>query len=148
MSQEVECGQAVSVPINRGERLHLPSRRNSTTQKVRIAGVRTMYLSVHDDAQPTELFIRVKGESCTSEVIALYDVLARLSSLALQYGVPLEKVADMLYATKFSPAGPVTGHARIKFCTSPTDYIGRLLLIEHCGRSDLAHVHVEDDNDG
>ena len=143
MSQEAECSQAGEIQGNRGERRQLPARRSTTTQKVSIAGQRTVYLSVHDDPTPMEFFLRVKGRGCTSEVVSLYDSLARLASLALQYGVPLEEVAEMLHATKFAPAGPVTGHARIKFCESPTDYIGRHLLIEYCGREDLVHAHGE-----
>ncbi len=122
------------------ERRILPNRRNHVTQKVKVGGQRTLYISVHEDAQPAELFLRIKGEGCTSEVIALYDVIARLSSLALQYGAPLDKVADMLHSTKFAPCGPVTGHARIKHCSSLPDLIGRHLLIEYCGREDLAHA--------
>ncbi len=122
------------------ERRILPGRREHMTQKVTVGGRRTLYISVHEDAQPAELFVRVKGEGCTTEVIALYDVIARLSSLALQYGAPLEKVADMLHSTKFAPCGPVTGHPRIRHCTSLPDLIGRHLLIEYCEREDLAHV--------
>ena len=61
-------------------RLALPARRNHTTQKIRIAGQRTLYLSVHDDPRPAEVFLRIKGPDCTSELIALYDVVARLMS--------------------------------------------------------------------
>ena len=122
------------------ERRCLPNRRQHVTQKVKVGGQRTLYISVHEDAQPAELFVRIKGEGCTSEVIALYDVIARLSSLALQYGAPLEKVAGMLDNTQFAPCGPVTGHPRIKHCTSVPDLIARHLLIEYCGREDLAHV--------
>jgi hypothetical protein len=50
-------------------RLALPNRRNHITQKVRIAGQRTLYLSVHDDAQPAEIFLRVNGLDCSSELI-------------------------------------------------------------------------------
>jgi len=39
-------------------RLALPNRRNHITQKVKIAGQRTLYLSVHDDEYPTEIFLR------------------------------------------------------------------------------------------
>jgi len=39
-------------------RLALPNRRDHVTQKVRIAGQRTLYLSVHDDEYPPEFFIR------------------------------------------------------------------------------------------
>ncbi len=122
------------------ERRSLPNRRNHVTQKVKVGGQRTLYISVHEDAQPAELFLRVKGEGCTTEVIALYDVVARLGSLALQYGAPIEKLADMLHGTKFEPCGPVSGHPRIKFCTSLPDLIGRHLLVEHCGHEDLAQV--------
>jgi hypothetical protein len=62
-------------------RLALPSRRNHITQKVLIAG-RTLYISVHEDPSPAELFLRVKGSDCTPELIGLYDVIARLMSIA------------------------------------------------------------------
>jgi ribonucleoside-diphosphate reductase alpha chain len=122
------------------ERRLLAARREHTTQKLRISGQRTVYISVHDDEQPAEMFLRVKGPGCTSEVIALFDIVARLASLALQYGSPLEKVADMLHATKFEPAGPVSGHERIKHCSSLPDVIGRYLLLEYCGREEVAHI--------
>jgi ribonucleoside-diphosphate reductase alpha chain len=122
------------------ERQTLQSRRNHTTQKLRIGGQRTLYLSVHDDDQPAEVFLRVKGAGCDSETIALYDVVARLLSLALQYGAPLEKAAEMLHQTKFEPAGPVRGHDRIKHCSSLPDLIGRYLLLEYCNREDVANV--------
>ena len=122
------------------QRRILPNRREHVTQKVRVADRRTVYLSTHADAAPVELFVRIKGKDCTSETIALYDILARLASLALQYEAPLEKVGNMLLGVRFEPAGPVEGHSRIKFCTSIPDFIGRHLLVECCGREDLAHV--------
>ncbi len=118
----------------------LPTRRNHITQKVKIAGQRTLYLSVHDDAQPAEIFLRLKGSDCSSELIGLYDIIARLMSLALQYGAPLETVGDLLAGAKFEPCGPVSGPDRLKHCSSLPDLIGRHLLVEYCGRQDLAHV--------
>jgi hypothetical protein len=64
----------------------LLNRREHTTQKVRVGGQRTLYLSVHKDEHPAEIFLRLKGPDCSSELIGLYDVIARLMSLALQYG--------------------------------------------------------------
>ena len=81
-------------------RLVLPYRRHHITQKVNIVGQRTLYLSVHDDEHPAEIFLRLKGSDCSSELIGLYDVIARLMSLALQYGAPLEKVGDLLAGVK------------------------------------------------
>ena len=73
----------------------------------------------------------------TPEVVALYETIARLSSLALQHGAPIEGVGGMLLGLKFDPRGPVTGHDRIKFCSSPTGLLGRHLLIDYAGRDDL-----------
>src|ERR1700704_4988320 len=118
----------------------LPSRRNHLTQKVKVAGQRTLYLSVHDDQHPAEVFLRVKGPDCSSELIGLYDVMARLISVALQYGAPLEQIGDLLAGAQFAPCGPVSGHDHLKSCTSLPDLIGRHLLVEYCGREELAHV--------
>ena len=121
-------------------RLALPPRRNHLTQKVSIGTHRVLYLTVHDDPQPAEVFLRVKGPDVTSETIALYYVIARLLSVSLQYGASLEKLADLLSGAKFAPCGPIAGHARIKACTSLPDFIGRYVLLEYCGRQDVAHV--------
>lgn len=128
-------GQTVS-------RRSLPAVRQNVTQKVRIAGQRTLYISVHDHPQPAEVFLRVKGLDCSSELIGLYDVIARRMSLSLQYGAPLEKVGNLLAGAKFAPCGPVSGHDRIKHCTSLPDLIGRHLLVEYCDSHDLAHVPI------
>jgi hypothetical protein len=47
-------------------RLVLPNRRNHITQKVKIAAQRTLYIyiSVHDDEHPAEIFLRLKGPDC------------------------------------------------------------------------------------
>ncbi|NGZ98426.1 MAG: hypothetical protein CV089_20255 [Nitrospira sp. WS110] len=123
------------------DRLILPNRRPHLTQKVRIPG-RTLYVSVHDDPSPAEVFLRVKGVGCTSETIALYDVIARLASIALQHGAALEKIGELLLGAKFEPAGPVHDHPSIKNCSSLPDLIGRHLLVESCGRNDLAHLAI------
>lgn len=73
-------------------RLALSARRNHITQKVKIARQRTLYISVHNDAQPAEVFLRVKSPDCSSKLIDLYNVVARLMSIALQYGAPLERL--------------------------------------------------------
>ncbi len=117
----------------------LPSRRNHITQRVRIGGKRTLYLSVDNDAEPSEIFIRIRGETGV-ENTTCYDVIARLISLALQEGIALEAIAERLLATRMEPAGPVDGDACIKMCDGTLDYIGRHLLVMYCGREDLAHV--------
>ena len=132
--------ESVSYIGQASARRPLPDRRNHITQKVRIAGNRTLYLSVHDHKQPAEVFLRVKGPDCSSELVGLYDVIARLMSIALQYGAPLEKVGDLLTGAQFAPCGPVSGHDHLKYCSSLPDFIGRHLLVEYCGRHEMGQA--------
>ena len=120
-------------------RKKLPARRNHITQRVKIGGKRTLYLSVDHDTMPSEIFIRVRGET-GDEKTACYDVIARLISLALQEGIELEEIAERLYGTKMEPSGQVTGDEHIKMCTGTLDFVGRWLLINCCDRTDLAHI--------
>jgi hypothetical protein len=120
-------------------RLALPARRNHVTQKVKVTGQRILYLSLHDDAHPAEIFLRLKGSDCSSELIGLYDVIARLMSQALQYGASLEKVGELLTGAQFPPCGPMSRHDRIKHLSSLPDRIVRNELIKYCDR-DLAHM--------
>ena len=135
-----ECMSDIGQPSS--QRRALPPRHHHLTQKVKIAGQRILYFSIHDDEQLTEIFLRVKGSDCSSELIGLYDVLARLMSLALQYGAPHEKVGNLLTGVKFEPCGPVSGHHRLKHCTSLPDLIGRHLSVEYCSRNELVHSQV------
>ncbi len=69
-----------------------------------------LYLSVHDDDHPAEIFLRLKGRDCSSELIGLYDVIARLMSIALQYGAPrLRRWAISSQASNLSQAAPSWG---------------------------------------
>jgi hypothetical protein len=50
------------------------------------------------------MFSRLKGSDCTSELIGLYDVSARLMSIALQHGASaFEKLGDLLSGPNLSP---------------------------------------------
>lgn len=108
----------------------LPNRRESVTQKIRVGGKRTVYLStdITSGGSNLELFVRVRGTDVSPETLALYDCLARVISLALQHGCPMEVVSKMLIGSKFPPAGIVTGHPTIHFCSSLPDCIGQHLL--------------------
>lgn len=106
----------------------LPARRASLTQKIRVGQRRTLYLSTHDASPPLELFVRVRGQDCTAETVALYDCLARLASVALQYGAPVQTIGSLLRGVKVEPAGLVTGHPTMHFCSSLPDAIGQHLL--------------------
>lgn len=119
--------------------LPLSDRRNTIRQKAVING-RRVYLDVglYEDGRPGEVFIVV--EKTGSEVRWMFDEIARLASKLMQYGCPLEEVAEGWVGTKGKIAGPVTHDERIKNCTSVLDYVGRHLLVNFGGRDDLAHI--------
>jgi len=152
LQRVTKCVSDIGQAVPRRRALH--ARRHHITQKMKIAGQCTLYLSIHDDTRPAEIFLRVKGSDCSSDLIGLYliglyDVIARLMSLALQSGAPLEKLGDLLAGAKFAPCGPVSGHDRLKQCSSLPDLIGRHLLVEYCGREELAHVPLsQSEEDG
>jgi ribonucleoside-diphosphate reductase alpha chain len=74
--------------------------------------------------------------------------IARVS-IGLLYGTSLEKLGDLLTGAKFAPCGPVSGHDRLKHCSSLPDLIGRHLLVEYCGCEELAHLtRVADERSG
>jgi ribonucleoside-diphosphate reductase alpha chain len=117
----------------------LPDRRRTVRQKLRIGGTKVYCdLGMYDDGTPGEVFIVV--ERTGAERRFLYDETARLASKLLQHGCSLEHVAEGWLGTRGQPAGPVQGHPRIKHATSVLDLIARYLLVDYCGREDLAHV--------
>ena len=62
-------------------RLVLTIRRNHITQKVKIAGQRTLCLSVQDDEYPTEIFIRQNiGPLINSEARGVPQVIDGLGN--------------------------------------------------------------------
>jgi hypothetical protein len=83
--------------------------------------------SVHDDTRPAEILLRVKGPNCSSELIGLYDVIARLMSLSLQYGPPpVRRSAISSLQPSVFHVGPIVGHDRITHRTSVLDFIGSI----------------------
>lgn len=121
-------------------RLELPARRETTRLKVRIGGTK-LYLDLGFYPEPKaigEMFIVV--ERTGGHERFLLDELARMTSLAVQYGAPLEDLMEGWLGTKGKIAGPVEGDERIKFATSALDYVARHVLCHYYGRAELAHV--------
>lgn len=117
----------------------LPNRRECVRQAVKIGGVR-VYLDTgfYKDGRVGEIFLAV--EQTGSERRWLFDEAARSNSKLLQWGAPLEEIIDGWTGSKGAPFGPVTGDARIRYCSSILDYVGRYLGVYYNGRDDLAHV--------
>ncbi len=114
--------------VQRDARRRLPDERRAITHKFSIAG-HEGYLTVgmYEDGQPGELFITMAKEGST--VSGLMDSFATAISLALQYGVPLQVLADKFSHTRFEPAG-FTNNPDLPIAKSITDYIFRWLSLK------------------
>jgi ribonucleoside-diphosphate reductase alpha chain len=112
--------------------------RRAITHKFNIAG-HEGYITVgmYDDGAPGEIFINMSKEGST--VSGLMDAFARAISYALQYGVPLEVLADKFAHTRFEPSG-FTGNEHIPYAKSITDYIFRWLALKFLSPEKLAGV--------
>ncbi|GMU40024.1 MAG: vitamin B12-dependent ribonucleoside-diphosphate reductase [Chloroflexota bacterium] len=108
-------------------RRHLPDERQSITHKFRV-GDQEGYVTVglFEDGRPGEVFLKIAKEGST--VSGLTDAVALLTSLSLQYGVSLDKIAAKLEQTRFEPYG-VTSNPEIPFATSILDYVFRWLRL-------------------
>jgi len=123
---------ASSAPVAEPYRRRLPDERPAVTHKFRV-GEQEGYVTVglFEDGTPGEVFIKMAKEGST--VSGLTDAVALLTSVALQYGVTIERLADKLEHTRFEPYGS-TGNADLPFATSVLDYIFRWLRL-HFGES-------------
>jgi len=115
------------VPIEaaRPVRRKLPDERQAATHKFSIAG-HEGYLTVgmYDDGQPGEIFLKMAKEGST--ISGLMDTIATMTSIALQYGVPLKALVDKFSHTRFEPSG-FTNNREIPMAKSVTDYVFRYL---------------------
>ncbi len=118
---EAEIEKLRSEGLSRRERL--PATRNALTHKFCISGHEGyMTVGLYPDGSPGELFITMSKEGST--IGGLMDSIATLTSLALQYGVPLKAMTKKLSHQRFEPSG-ITENADIRMATSITDYVFR-----------------------
>lgn len=107
-------------------RRRLPATRASVTHKFNIGSDYKGYVTVgsYEDGRPGEVFIKMAKEGST--IGGLMDAIGILTSIALQYGVPLDVLVNKLSHTRFEPSGP-TGNPGIPIAKSAVDYIFRWL---------------------
>lgn len=110
-------------------RRHLPDERRSITHKFSIGGVHEGYITVgmYDDGSPGEIFITMAKEGST--ISGLMDTIATMTSIMLQYGVPLEVLVNKFSHVRFEPAG-FTKNPDLKIAKSIVDYVFRWLGIK------------------
>jgi ribonucleoside-diphosphate reductase alpha chain len=104
-------------------RRRLPETRTALTHKFDIAG-HEGYLTVglFNDGQPGELFVTMAKEGST--IGGLMDAIGTLTSMAFQYGVPLDALARKFAHQRFEPSG-FTKNPEIRSASSITDYVFR-----------------------
>jgi len=109
-------------------RRRLSDTRTAITHKFDIAG-HEGYLTVglFDDGHPGELFITMAKEGST--IGGLMDSIGTLTSMAFQYGVPLEALAKKFAHQRFEPSG-FTKNPEIRNASSIIDYVFRWLAIQ------------------
>ncbi|HEY2952689.1 MAG TPA: vitamin B12-dependent ribonucleotide reductase, partial [Verrucomicrobiae bacterium] len=111
--------EQVGMPLRR----RLPETRAAVNHKFEIAG-HEGYLTVglFEDGRPGELFITMAKEGST--IGGLMDAIGTLSSMALQYGVPLEALVKKFAYQRFEPSG-FTKNPDIRNASSIIDYVFR-----------------------
>ena len=109
-------------------RRRLSDTRQALTHKFDIAG-HEGYLTVglFDDGAPGELFITMAKEGST--IGGLMDSIGTLSSMAFQYGVPLDALVRKFAHQRFEPSG-FTKNPEIRNASSITDYVFRWLAFQ------------------
>jgi ribonucleoside-diphosphate reductase alpha chain len=120
LRQEIDrLTQQSTQPLRR----RLPETRQAVTHKFDIAG-HEGYLTVglFEDGSPGELFITMAKEGST--IGGLMDSVATLTSMALQYGVPLDALVKKFSHQRFEPSG-FTKNPDIRNCSSIPDYVFR-----------------------
>jgi ribonucleoside-diphosphate reductase alpha chain len=107
------------------KRERLPDTRRSTTHKFEI-NQHEGYIIVgyYDDGRPGEVFVKMSKHGST--VSGLLDTIAVLTSMALQYGVPIEALARKFEHTRFEPSG-WTKNKEFPHVNSVVDYLFRWL---------------------
>ena len=119
------------VPIEerRAVRRRMPVTRPSKTYSYDIAGAKGYIIAgSYPDNGLGEVFMKVSKQGST--LSGLMDAFAIAVSIALQYGVPLEKFVEKFINMRFDPSG-MTNDKDIRFVQSPVDYIFRRLALDY-----------------
>lgn len=105
------------------KRNRMPDTRTAITHKFDVAG-HEGYLTVgfFENGMPGELFVQMAKEGST--IGGLMDTIGTLTSVALQYGVPLSTLVNKFSHQRFEPSG-FTKNPKIRQATSVIDYVFR-----------------------
>ena len=121
-----------------GEKRKLPAKRSGITISSTIGKTKVwLRTGEYPDGKLAEIFI--DGYKEGTVVKSMMNMFAVSVSMALQYGVPLDKLVNKFTFTRFEPSG-MTDHPNVKICTSVIDFVFRVLGMEYLGRTDFVQV--------
>lgn len=129
--------------LERGDLVHARVKpfgiRSGVTHPAQIEDVK-VYITVNRDENDeiTELFMTTDREGTL--ITGLLNSLSKTISVMLQYGIKTDAISKMLRGQKFEPYGFVQRHPYIKYCTSVSDLISKVLDIE---AGDYTRVQVK-----
>ncbi len=133
-----ETDEAITADIlaERPIRKRLSDTRKGITHKFSVGG-HEGYITVgfYEDGSPGEVFLRMSKEGTV--VSGLMDSIAVLTSIALQYGVPLESLVNKFSHVQFEPSG-FTSNSEIPMAKSIIDYVFRWLGIQFLSQEPAA----------
>ncbi|MBI4964601.1 MAG: vitamin B12-dependent ribonucleotide reductase [Desulfomonile tiedjei] len=125
--QPLGLGAKEAVKAAQPVRRRLPVDCTTVRHKFEVAGQKGyIHTGFYDDGSVGEIFIRMAKEGST--ISGLMDTIATLTSISLQYGVPLEALVNKFIHVRFEPSG-FTSNPDIPMAKSLTDYIFRYLGI-------------------
>lgn len=121
----IEQDRALPANLPVPVRTRLPATRRSITHKFTV-GEHEGYITVgfYDDGRPGEVFVKIAQHG--SMISGLFDTIAVLTSIALQFGVPVEMLARKFEYTRFEPSG-WTKDPELRHVHSIVDYLFRWL---------------------
>jgi ribonucleoside-diphosphate reductase alpha chain len=106
-------------------RRRLPADRDALCHKFDIAGHEGyIHVGFYEDHTPGEIFIKMAKEGST--ISGLMDTVGVLTSMALQFGVPLEVLVSKFSHVRFEPSG-FTKNPDVPMAKSLIDYLFRFL---------------------
>jgi ribonucleoside-diphosphate reductase alpha chain len=107
-------------------RKRMPQERQSITHKFSLGGHEGYITAgMYDDGSVGEIFLTDIGKE-GSTLRGMMNAFATAISIALQYGVPLDKLVQKFSYMRFEPEG-ITTNPEIPFAKSMPDYIMRWL---------------------
>ncbi|MBP6995640.1 MAG: vitamin B12-dependent ribonucleotide reductase [Phycicoccus sp.] len=115
--------------VYRPTRERLPKRRISQTTSFTVGGAEG-YLTAgtYDDGRLGEVFLKFGKQGST--LAGVMDAFSIVTSVALQYGVPLETFVEKFTNMRFEPAG-MTDDPDVRMAQSLMDYVFRRLALDY-----------------